>query len=99
MWSDNHPQGSGEIPAPILVHWNGVKMVKKPIKVKFFKTPFGASYEIIGGSKKSRKIAEDICFAVILTTGIFSLHEDYQLKAAEKTINNVLAERGYSTEV
>lgn len=74
-------------------------MVKKSIKVEFFKTPFGTSYKIIGGSKKSRKIAEDICFAVILATGVFSLHEEYQIKAAEKTINDALAERGYSTEV
>ena len=72
---------------------------KKPIRVEFVKTPFGANYKIIGGSKESRKVAEDICFAVILTTGIFSLHDEYQIKAAETAINVALQAKGYSTEV
>ena len=74
-------------------------MAKKPIRVEFVKTPFGISYKIIGGSRESRKIAEDICFAVLLTTGIFSLNHEYQIKAAEATINEALMAKGYSTEV
>lgn len=74
-------------------------MAKKPIKVEFVKTQFGVNYKIIGGSKKSRKMAEDICFAAILTTGIFSIRSEHQIKAAEDAINEALIARGYSTEV
>ena len=71
---------------------------KKPIKVKFVKTPFGVSYIIKGGSRESKKIAEDICFALLLQH-MFEIKEEYQIKAAEETVNSALRCRGYSTEV
>ena len=71
---------------------------KKPIRVKFSKTLFGVTYAIEGGSAKSRKIAEDICFAFAFRH-LFEIKEEYQIKAAEEYVNSVLRSRGYSTEV
>lgn len=71
---------------------------KKTIKVEFVKTPFGVMYSIKGGSRESRKIAEDICFAFLLQH-MFEIKGEYQIREAEITVNDILKSRGYSTEV
>ena len=74
-------------------------MARKPIKVKFYIGPFGTEYKVIGGSKKSRRVAEDVAFWAIIKFGYFG---DKSLKTPqefEDFINKHLELLGYRTEV
>ena len=72
---------------------------KKPIKVEFSVGVFGTEYKVIGGSKKSRRVANDVAFWTIIKFGYFG---DKSLKTPqefEDFINKHLELLGYSTEV
>ena len=72
---------------------------KKSIQIKAKAGPFGLHFEIIGGSKESRRTANDIIFFMTLMEGPFGAGHHYTPKEWEDILNGALAERGYSTEV
>lgn len=72
---------------------------KKSIQIKAKNGPFGLYFEVIGGSKESRRKAKDIIFFTTLMEGPFGAGHRYTAKEWESILNSALAEIGYSTEV
>lgn len=72
---------------------------KKPIRVEMKQGPFGLTPELIGGSRESRREADNIIFHKVLTEGPFGAGKPYTAKEWEDILNHALEERGYSTEV
>ena len=72
---------------------------KKPIKAQVEKTPFGYGVRAVGGSKESRRIAEDMIFSTTLLHGFFSSSETWTPQEIADNVNNRLKEKGYPVEV
>ena len=63
---------------------------KKPIQVKAKNGPFGLYFELIGGSKKSRRRAEDIIFFKTLMEGPFGAGNRHTAKEWEDILNEAI---------